>query len=182
MVELDMTFTGKFSEDCKSIVIDYADSIVRLLYPHKDTQLEIQIKKFYKNRTSAQNRYCHGVMIPTVQAWQKETTGEHSSHDGLYAFFRTHIIGDEVIMEEIDGVDTMVLTGKRFSQCNTVEFAERVDKIIYYYAEKGCVILPPDPKSNNLITDFMKDFSKDIVYCRQCGKAHAGYCSTLKDE
>lgn len=182
MTELEMTFSGKFSEDCKSIVIDYADSILRLLYPHKDTQLEITIKKFHKDRTAAQNRYCWGVMIPTVRAWQKETTGECNSKEAIYAFFRVNIIGDEPVIETVDGVDVITLTGKRFSHCTTVEFAERVDKVIFYYAEKGLEIMLPDPKSNCLTTDFMKDFSKDIVYCRQCGKAHAGYCSTLKDE
>lgn len=184
MAEIDMTFTGQLSEDCKSIKIDHADSILRLLSPIKDIILEINIKKFYRQRTAAQNRYCHGVMIPTVQAWQKETTGTCSSHDALYAFFRVHIIGDEPVIEEVEGIEVIIMTGKRFSECTTVEFVERVDKIIAYYEPKGCIIPLPVPKSNNLISDFMRDYSKDIVYCRICKKAHAGRCNPedLKDE
>ena len=182
MAELEMTFSGKFSKDCKSIVIDYADSILRLLYPHKDTQLEITIKKFHRKRTDAQNRWIWGYAIITVQAWMKETTGSYPSKEALYAFFRVKIIGDEPVIEEVDGVDVIVLQGKRFSQCTTVEFSERAEKVIAYYAERDLELKFLDPKSNCLTTDFMKDFSKDIVYCRQCGKAHAGYCSTLKDE
>lgn len=156
MAELDMTFTGKFSEDCKSIVIDYADSILRLLYPHKDTQLEITIKKFHRNRTVAQNSYIWGCVIPTIRAWMKERTGDCPTKEGLYAYLRIKVVGQEVIIEEINGVDVPVVSGKRFSQMTTVEFMVAIDKIILYYAEQELEIQLPDSKTNNKTTDFTK--------------------------
>jgi hypothetical protein len=161
MAELDITITGKLSEDCKSILIDNVESILRILYIHKDTPLEVNLKKFHRIRTAAQNRYCWGLMIPTVRAWQLETTGECNSKEALYAFFRVHIIGDEMVIEEVDGKDVPLVKGKRFSQCTTVEFAERVDKIILYYAEKGLEIPLPVLGSNNLTTDFVNYKIKD---------------------
>jgi len=155
--DYEYTFSGKLTEDCKSLVIDFATTVIRILYPIKDDELEITIKKFRRNRTSAQNRYIHGVVVPTVQAWMKENEGTYPAHDALYAHFRTNIIGDEVVMEEIDGNPTFYLSGKRFSQCNTVEFAERVDKIILHYAERGLEIPLPVPGSNNITTDFTKN-------------------------
>jgi hypothetical protein len=155
MADLDITVSGKLSEDCKSILIDNVQSILRILYVHKDTPLEINLKKFHRERTSAQNRYCWGVMIPCVRAWQLETTGECSSKDALYAFFRIKIIGDEPTVENVDGVDVIILGGKRFSQCTTVEFAERVDKIIVYYAERGLTIPLPVAGTNNTLSDFV---------------------------
>jgi hypothetical protein len=159
MSDIDYTFEGKLSDDCKSLVINYATTIMRQLVPIKDIPLEIHITKFHRQRTSAQNRYCWGVLIPTVQAWQKETTGEFNSKDALYAFFRKTIIGDDVVVEEVDGTQQLILKGKRFSQCTTVEFAERVDKIILHYAEKGLEI--PVPTVDNLLTDFTKNLKDE---------------------
>lgn len=154
--KFEYTFTGKLSEDFRSLRIDYALQMMRLFQDLKDIPLEITIKKFRKQRTLAQNRWIWGYAIITVQAWTKERTGSYPSKEALYAFFRSKIIGDEVIIEEIDGAEVLVLQGKRFSQCNTVEFSERCEKIINYYAERGLELKFPDSKSNNLLTDFIK--------------------------
>ena len=156
MSDIDYTFTGKLSNDCRSLEIDYASSIARILYPIKDVQLEIRITKFQRKRSDAQNRYCWGVLIPTVQAWQKENTGTYDSKDAIYTFFRHTIIGDEIKLVRLFGTDQLVMEGKRFSQCTVEEFAERVDKIIAYFASLGCVIPAPVPKSNNYLTDFTR--------------------------
>lgn len=156
MSEIDYTFTGKLSPDCKSLEIDFASSIARLLYPIKDLQLEINIKQFHRNRTIAQNNYMWGVVIPTIRAWMKERTGLCPSKEAMYAFLRIKVVGHEVVIEEVNGMEIPVVSGKRFSQMTTVEFAEAVDKIILYYAEQGLDIPVPQPKSNNYITDFTK--------------------------
>jgi hypothetical protein len=183
MAELDITITGKLSEDCKSILIDNVESIIRILYIHKDTPLEVNLKKFHRQRTVAQNSYVWGVMIPTIRSWQLETTGSCNSEEAIYAFLRITVIGDEVVIEEVQGVDTAVVKGKRFSQCTTVEFAERVDKIILYYAERGLEIKLPVPKSNNYLNNFSRDTEVDLVtFCRKCGTAHSGKCNQIKDE
>jgi hypothetical protein len=161
MADIDYTFEGKLSDDCKSLVINYATTIMRQLVPIKDIPLEIHITKFHRQRTAAQNRYIWGYLIVTVRAWMKECTGSCPSKEALYAFFRVHIVGDEATVETIDGQDIIVLGGKRFSQKTTVEFAEDVDKIILYYAEQGLELQSPDPKSNNMLTDFTRNNLKD---------------------
>ena len=176
MAELDMTFTGKLSEDCRSIEIDNVSSIVRMLRVHKDVPLEINITKFHRRRTDAQNRWIWGYAIVKVRAFQLETTGECSSKEALYTFFRVKIVGDEPIVENIDGVDVIVLKGKRFSQQTTVEFSTNAEKIIKYYAERGLDLSFPDIASNNYINS-----EGDIDrYCRRCGKTHSGNCDQLK--
>ena len=101
MAELDITFTGKFAEDCRSLLIDNVNSIRRILFLHKDVPLEINIKKFHRNRTVAQNSYVWGVIIPTIRAWQLETTGENNSADAIYAFLRITVVGEEVVIENV---------------------------------------------------------------------------------
>lgn len=155
MTDFDYTFSGKFSADCRSVEIDFADRLGRLLLPIKDELLEINIKKFYRNRTVAQNSFMWGVVIPTIRAWMKERTGSCPTKEGMYAFLRIKVVGQEVIIEEINGVEVPVIGGKRFSQMNTIEFAEAVDKIVLYYAELELEIPLPVPKTNNYITDFI---------------------------
>jgi hypothetical protein len=152
--DFDYTFSGKLSPDLKSLAIDFASTIPRLLVPLLDIPLEINIKRFHKNRTAAQNRWIWGVCIVTIRAWMKERTGSCPSKEAIYAFLRIKVIGDEVIIEEVDGIEIPVVSGKRFSQCTTVEFAERVDKIVLYYAEQGLEIQLPVAGSNNIVTDF----------------------------
>jgi hypothetical protein len=179
MAELDITFTGKLAADCRSLLIDNVESIIRILRVHQETSLEINITKFHRKRTDAQNRWCWGYAIVTVRAWMLETTGEAPSKEALYTFFRVHIIGDEPVVETIDGVDIIVLKGKRFSQCTTVEFSERSEKIIAYYAEKGLELNFPDTESNNYMNSVEEDIER---FCRKCGKTHAGSCNQIKDE
>lgn len=151
----EYTVTGKLSEDLNSIKIDRAYDMRRLLFPLKEAELEITITKFYRKRTLAQNRLIWGVFIPTIQAWMKETIGSFPSKEGLYAFLRINVVGHELVIETINGIDTPVVTGKHFSQMTTVEFAESIDKIYVYYQELGLDL--PLPKGNNTITDFLKD-------------------------
>jgi hypothetical protein len=153
--DYEYTFSGKLTEDCKGLTIDFATTVIRLLYPIKEDILEINIKKFRKKRTDRQNRWIWGYAIITVQAFLKETTGSYPSKEALYTFFRVNIVGDEPVVENVHGVDVIVLKGKRFSQCTTVEFSERAEKIIRYYAEMG-LELKFEEKSDNLITDFTK--------------------------
>jgi hypothetical protein len=159
MSDIDITVTGKFSPDCKSVQIDHADTFLRLLLPHKDVPLEITLKKFHRQRTLAQNNYIWGVVIPTLRAWMKERTGSCPTKEGLYAYLRIAVVGQEVVIEEVNGIDIPVVSGKKFSQMTTVEFAEAIDKIILHYAEQGLEIPVPDSKTNNNVGDFTRYYS-----------------------
>lgn len=157
LAELDYTFTGKLSPDCKSLEIDSAPALARLFRPLLDVPLEINIKKFYRKRTLAQNNWIWGVCIPTIRAWLKETTGSCPSAEAVYTFLRVKVIGHEAVVEKVGDTDIIVLQGKRFSAMTTIEFAAAVDVIVEYYLEIGLEIPLPKPKTNNYITDFIKD-------------------------
>jgi hypothetical protein len=153
--DFDYTVTGKFSDDLRSIIIDSGGLLIRLFQLIKDTPLEITIRPFYKQRTSAQNRWIWGVAVVEVRAFLKETTGECPSKDAIYAYFRTKVLGHEPVVEMVQGEEIIVIKGKHFSQMTTVEFSEAVDKIVAYYDSIGCTIHLP--KGDNTITDFVKD-------------------------
>jgi hypothetical protein len=152
-----ITLTGRLSPDLTTLVIDYGHRLKRMLKPLAEDVLEITIKKHYRKRTVAQNNWIWGVCIPTIRAWKKEIEGIAPSPEAIYTFLRQHIVEEDIIIEEIDGKEIFYFNGKRFSQCTTIEFSERVEKIILYYAERDLEIPLPQPKTNNVITDFVKD-------------------------
>ena len=153
--DFNYTITGKFSDDLRSIIIDSGGLLIRLFQTIKDTPLEITLQPFYKRRTDAQNRYCWGVVVPTVRAFLKEITGECPSKEAVYVYLRTKVLGQEPVIEVIQGEEIIVIKGKHMSQMSTVEFSESVDKIIAYFEPLGCII--PLPKGDNTITDYLKD-------------------------
>jgi hypothetical protein len=153
--DFNYTVTGKFSDDLQSIIIDSGGLLVRLFQIIKETPLEITLRPFYKKRTDAQNRYIWGVAVVEVMAFLKETTGEIHTKDAVYAYLRTKVLGQQPVLETIQGEEVIVIKGKHFSQMSTVEFSEAVDKIVAYFEPLGCIIHLP--KGNNTLTDFIKD-------------------------
>lgn len=154
--DFEYVFTGKFSDNLQNLVIDSGGLLLRAFYPIKDNELEIRIRPYYKRRTDAQNRYIWGVVIPTIRAWIKESTGEiPATAEALYVFLRVHVCEQQPAIEVILGEEVVVIKGKHFSQMSTVEFADAIDKIIAYYDARDCII--PLPKGNNTLNDFAKD-------------------------
>jgi len=150
----EITVVGELSPDGQSLVIANSARAKRLWKHLQGTQLEITFKKFYRKRSLAQNRWIHGICVIDVMQFLLETTGVLHSKEAVYAFLRTRVIGNEMWVETIDDQDVIFLSGKRFSQMNTKEFSEAVEKIVAYYAERGLEIRLPVPKTNNLISDY----------------------------
>lgn len=120
-------------------------------------KLELSLKVFRYLRSLGQNNYYWGVVIPTIRAWNKETTGESISPEQVHAFNLIHIMGDEPKIEEVMGRQVVTLSIKSSSKMNTKEFSEFIEKIQAHYDEKGCYIPNPKPKTNNTLTDFIED-------------------------
>lgn len=153
----EFTVVGELSPDGQSLVIANSVRAKRLWQHLGGVQLEVVFKKFYRKRSLAQNRWIWGICVPDVMQFLKETTGMVHSKEAIYTFLRTRVIGNELWVETIDDQDVIYLSGKRFSQMNTVEFSEAVEKIVAYYAERGLIIRLPKPKTNNLVTDYADD-------------------------
>ncbi len=150
----EITVVGELSPDGQSLVIANSTRAKRLWKHLQGVQLEIIFKKFYRKRSLAQNRWIWGICVIDVMQFLLETTGVLHSKEAIYAFLRTRVIGNEMWVETIDGHDVIFLSGKRFSQMNTKEFSEAVEKIVLYYAERGLEIRLPKEKTNNFITDY----------------------------
>jgi hypothetical protein len=138
--------------DDMSLRFQYAEAL-RGVFGHMfGKDLDIQVTILRKNRSNRQNRYLHGVVVPTVQAWLKETEGESFDHDKVYTMLRMDL-GDTLEITQIQGKDVITMTGKRFSKMDTKEFAEAIDKLVAIYAEKECYIQLPNEEC--FLTDFI---------------------------
>lgn len=155
MSEKEYQIKGEFSDDMQYIKIDGWKALARVFYPLREKELLVKVSVLRRRRSDRQNRYIHGVVVPCVTAWFKETTGEVHSHDEVYTWLRTSLLGQKLELVEIAGEQVPVMTGKRFSAMNTKEFAEAIEEIVTKMDEKGCHI--PLPRQENLITDFIDE-------------------------
>jgi hypothetical protein len=147
--------TGTLSPDGESVLLDHPKLYARLTKDIRGEKLIVTFQKYRSKRSDAQNRYIHGVVVPTVRAWFKETQGEEPGHDFVYSWLRTSLLEQEPIIKEMFGVQVISLGGKRFSQMNTKEFAEAINLIVDKMAERDCFI--PLPRGDNFVHDHVED-------------------------
>lgn len=126
---------------------DRADMLGRFLrFVHRldpSKRWEIAVGPYVKRRSSSQNAYLWGVVYPTIlQAGQLDGW----TADDLHEFF----LGEKFGWETMEGFGRKRLKPlRRSSKLTTVEFADYVDHIQRFMAEKGVYI--PDP--NEIIED-----------------------------
>jgi hypothetical protein len=142
---------GELAEDCKSIILHNSGPLKRLLNGLVGSTLRVRFVIFRAKRSDAQNRYIHGVAVPCVRAWHKETQGVDLTHDEAYGWLRTGVLKQKMIIKEVLGTQIITFDGKRFSAMNTKEFSEAVNFIADELAKVDCII--PMPRENNFITD-----------------------------
>lgn len=146
-------------DDYPVLTIVGAKVLMRIFRVVINKPLEITFKVFRQQRSSAQNRYMWGVVVPTVRAWLRETEGVKYTPDEVYTWLRVSVLGNKPEIKEVAGSDVVVMTGKRFSAMNTKEFAEAVDTILNKMAEQGCVI--PEPRQSNFIHEYIEGVNDD---------------------
>ena len=155
----NINFLGKLSDDCKSIVVSDEHANTRILQRYKNIPLEIEIKQFRKSRSSAQNRYFHGVVCPVIIAFEKNRGADwiknltnREALDAIKAYIYQNVLHQRINLIEINGREVFIQEGKKLSDMNTEEFCSAVDTIRDFYADFGCHI--PEPTKNSFITDY----------------------------
>lgn len=153
----EMTFLGTMGEDFTVSLMD-SQRMGRLLKKYVETEkpLEVTISIHRRQRSLAQNRWIHGVCVPTVQGWLRDTQGEKYTHDEVYVFLNTVVLGSKPIIKDVAGEEVIVMTGKKFSAMTTLEFSDAVEEIVRYFTERDLTIPLPKPKGSNLISDYLK--------------------------
>jgi hypothetical protein len=160
MEEKEYTIVGNLSDNPKElsdgemyIKISHWRVFRRILreWLFDNKELEIDIRVLRYKRSLAQNRWMWGVCVPTVRAFVKETSGEVKSKDAIYYWLNTAIVGRDVVIENVMGIEVPVVKGKKFSEMNTKEFSDAVEKIVRHFDALGCHISLPI--NNNTLND-----------------------------
>lgn len=87
-------FTGELSDDMKSVKIDQASVMARLLIHFKEKRLQVKIQLLRFKRSLAQNRWLWGVSHVRVASFLKETQGETYDKETIHDFSIQHILND----------------------------------------------------------------------------------------
>ena len=137
--------TGKLSEDLQSVSLNHTSILERGHFPWKEDDLIIVIlEKYVDKRTDQQNRYLHGVIIPCIQAWFRETNGEWLDAEEVKFYIYTSVLRHKIDVKNILGQEVLVIEGRRFSEMDKIEFVEAVEIVRQHFNEKGLEIPLPN--------------------------------------
>jgi hypothetical protein len=138
-----------------STILVYPDHAITRLYQHMfGKELVIDIEIYHTLRSAAQNRYLHGVVVPTIAGWAYDTVGIRYTKDEIKQFLYEHILKNRNVIKQVLGVEVNVNSYKRFSEMNKKEFTDNVEYVRGYFAEKGCHI--PEATIDSFIADYVK--------------------------
>lgn len=138
-----------------SIKLRFGKVLKRVLENLIGKDLEVNFSLLKYRRTAAQNRWLWGVAYTTVMAWHKETQGYSIDKNTVHAYTLQEVLGYKIVPKELLGKEVLVVEKERTSSLSTKEFSEMVEKLVAYWAERGCYI--PLPRENNFLSDFVKD-------------------------
>ena len=133
--KFNFTEQGKVPEEISIQVVNIGKK-----YPNKEFEILLTNEK---KRSSPQNRWLHGIAIPMITQFLRETKkdrGEEDyykiNEDSIKLWIKEKFLG----YEEINGEKYL----RRTSKLNTIQFMELKEALQIYWAPKGLNI--PDPK------------------------------------
>jgi len=136
--------TGLLTEDCQYVQFQAWKAFQKTLskWVGKDLLITVQVLRY--KRSTAQNNFMWGVLVPYVLRWFYETQGKKLTPDEVYTWLRIKLLDEVPKIVNIAGDEVVTMTGKRFSAMNTRQFADAVDIIRAKMLERGLDI--PEPK------------------------------------
>jgi len=122
-----MNFVGTVEQG--KLVVDFQANFERWLMTLEGQRVTIEIKKFRKNRTDAQNRYYWGVVIDIL-----------SKHTG----YEPEEMHDAIKIKFMPVERAGLIAGKSTARLTTIEFMELIERVQRWAAQDlQCYI--PDP-------------------------------------
>jgi len=119
----------------------------------EDTEVEITIKGYKKNRSNAQNRWYWGMAIPAIARQIKELTGESYTKEELHKYNLQEVCKVPHTIREILGKTVIIFQDKSTKSMSTQEFNDFKSLLQGYYAERDIII--PDPMQENFLNEIV---------------------------
>ncbi|MCA9496799.1 MAG: hypothetical protein KC589_07670 [Nanoarchaeota archaeon] len=102
-------------------------------------QIRITIERKRKVRSTPQNRYYWGVVIPLIQSSFVDTWGERKTKEEIHEFLKREFQFTEYVNENTGEI---IKVGKSTTENTTVEFEEFMDDCRNFAQEWFGVIIP----------------------------------------
>jgi hypothetical protein len=138
--------SGKLADDCKSVIFDRGNSLVRILPNWLNKPIHVVISLLDEDRSLQQNKYFHAVICGIIGDFLKETQGRTFTMDQIKMFIYVEVLGAEFVEVEIAQRTYYELTIKRSHQWGKKEFSEKKEAIQKFFAELDIMIPDPDPE------------------------------------
>jgi len=110
-------------------------------------EVEITITRKRKKRSSLQNRYYFGAVIPCIQQGLLETQGYQLTVDATHEFLKGSFHYKELVNENTGEVIKLPMST---TELTTTEFGEYLDKIIIFADEFLNIIIPPPGEQSKI--------------------------------
>lgn len=110
-------------------------------------KVEIIIRKAKKIRSSPQNAYYHGVVIPSIRYGLKETQGFLPTADDTHSWLKSKFNAKEIVNEATGEYDSFPQSTTGLS---TIEFSDYVDRC-RAFAQEFLNVTIPDPEKQAVI-------------------------------
>lgn len=141
-----LTYTGRTDEQGR---IDLPKRVrLEIAQSFAGHRVEVVIKRARKQRSSAQNAYYWGVVVPYVlrafiDLGNPLTEGNKDDHELIHQFLKDRFLRNGEQITDADGV--VYDLSSSTTRATTVEFMEYIDRIISFAAESlNCAIPAPN--------------------------------------
>ena len=106
--------------------------------------IAISIEKAKKSRSTQENRYYRGVIVPLIKAGLKEATGETYSNDQVHDLLKTRFLMYKVKIKdgEFSGDDEYLTRIKSTTELSTVEMEQYLEDCRGFALEYLGVTIP----------------------------------------
>ena len=145
------TFSGTVDKDGQ-IVINNLERVRGLLSQYEDKEIQINLKKADKRRSSKQNRWYWGVAIKAIQEELLRMEGEPYEKEDIHHYILNHIVKAKFRSKEVMGRVVTYSETKSTSAMTTEEFNLFKFQMQVHFAEKGIDV--PDPNEDCYTNDY----------------------------
>ena len=134
-----------------SLRLNKHDYIKPILKSLEGKELVVNLSVYHTKRTTQQNRWYWGVVIPTIIRYLLEESDKEYTKEDIHDYMVTELLRPRIMTRDV--LDRQVITYevKRVSAMTTKEFSEFVINIQQHWAERGLVI--PDPEQKEFLND-----------------------------
>lgn len=146
---ISIEYQGRVEDDGKFMIWRQGEMLEALRTHFKGKEVTINISEKKKQKSSPQNKYYWGVIIPIVQEGMREI-GEPIDKSRVHDMLKGMFLYEEVVNKDSGEI---LKVPRDFKDLSTIEFSEYKDNIQQWAAEWLHIVIPNPNEQTNLKFD-----------------------------